>query len=219
MNQWFRLAQSAGWCYTFKNMVFVCEKPNALHVNPSGQLHKDGAMALEYSDGYGLYMLNGVNVPDWLVLQKDTDIDPSRITEFTNADVRREFVRKVGYDRLYYKLGGKTLDKKEIAISNGCMMFTHRYEVIELNVGNDRKWTVLKMTNPSLSTPENEVYHIEGLPNNCNTVDKAIQFRKPEKMKLIPIDDVHGQDYYQHGDRVIWPVGAKSLKHLPKILT
>ena len=98
-------------------------------------------------------------------------------------------------------------------------MFEHNYGVIQLNVGKDRKWIVLKMINASLSSEGNEVYHVEGLPNNCNTVEKAITFRKPEKMKQVPVDDINGQDYYQHGDRIIWPVGAKSLKFLPKILT
>jgi hypothetical protein len=149
------------------------------------------------------------------VTQKDTEIDPALITTLKNAEQRREFVRKIGYDRIFYKLGGVVLDKKEIMISNGRSMFRHVYEVIRLNCVN---WTVLKMINPSLSTPDNEVYHIEGLPPDCDTVEKAINFRKPEKMKNLLIDE-NGEDYYQHGDRVIWPVGAKSIKMYPAILT
>ena len=57
------MAQSAGWSYTFENMVFVCEKPKEIHLNDRKQLHRDGGMSLAYSDGYGLWMLNGVQVP------------------------------------------------------------------------------------------------------------------------------------------------------------
>ena len=64
---WYDLACSCGWCYTFENIVFVCEKPSKLYLNQESRLHKENSMALEYSDGYGLYMLNGIRVPDWLV--------------------------------------------------------------------------------------------------------------------------------------------------------
>ena len=208
-----------GVMYSCDNVCCVSQKPIKIKML-NGQLHAEGETSLEYADGnVKLYNLHGVQVPDWLVLTKDVQIDPAKVIEIENADVRREFVRKVGYDRLYYKLGGKQLDKKEIAIFNGREMFMHRYEVLQLNVGNGRKWNVLKMINPSLSANDNEVYHIEGLPPTCDTVEKAINFRKPEKMKTIKIDDVNGQSYYQHGDRVCWPQGAKSLKMYPSVLT
>ena len=178
-------------------------------------MHKEGGLALRYSDGYGLYMLNGVAVPDWLVLKKDTEIEPAEILKIDNAEVRREFVRKVGYERIFYKLDGKTLDKKEIMISNGREMFQHKYEVVQLDKLN---WTALKMINPSLSSEGNEVYHIEGLPPGCDTVEKAINFRKPDKMKAMPVSE-DGDSYYQHGDRVIWPLNATKLKMYPTILT
>jgi hypothetical protein len=159
-------------------------------------------------------MLNGDNVPDWMVLKKDTEIDPLEITKLNNAEQRRELVRKIGYDRLAHKLGGKVLDRKEMFISNGESMFRHVYEVVKLK-GVD--WVVLKMINPSLSTMDNPVYHIEGLPNTIKTVEQAINFRKPEKLKQIPVSE-DGEDYFQHGDVCVWPAGAKSLKQYPKIL-
>ena len=107
---WYDLACSCGWCYTFENIVFVCEKPSKLYLNQESRLHKENSMALEYSDGYGLYMLNGIRVPDWLVTTPAEKIDPTLALKETNADVQREIIRKVGAERMLKSCNAKTLD-------------------------------------------------------------------------------------------------------------
>jgi len=200
--------------YPLENICILCQKPKLISMS-NGMLHNEKGPSVAY-DGFNVYSLNGVRVPDWLVLTRDTEIDPLRIKELKNAEHRREFVRKIGYERIYHKLGGKTLDTKELFISNGESMFRHHYEVIRLNI--DGGWTFLKMTNPSLSTIDNEVYHIEGVPNDCDTFEKAWAFRKPPKMRQIPVSK-QGEDYYQQGDVILWPKDARLLKEYPVILT
>jgi len=97
---WYDLACSCGWCYTFENIVFVCEKPCKLSLNNVGRLHDTKSMALEYSDGYGLWMLNGIRVPQWLIETPAEKIEPKLALEEKNADVQREIIRKIGYDRM-----------------------------------------------------------------------------------------------------------------------
>ena len=70
------------------------------------------------------------------------------------------------------------------------------------------------MHNPSVP----EVWHIEGVGNECKTVAEALHWRKPEAMRGIPVAE-DGEDYYQQGDVVIWPKAAKKLKMFPKVLT
>ena len=157
---WHDLACSCGWCYTFENIIFVCEKPCKLYLNNQGQLHKDGAMALEYSDGYGLWMLNGVKVTQELIETKAEDLDPSIILKEQNAEVRREIVRKIGIERVCQKLKTKTLD------------IDGEYELMLLDLGDERQRPYLKMRNPSIQT-----YHIEGVEPNIKTVDEALNWR------------------------------------------
>jgi len=59
---WHDLSKACGWCYTFENIVFVCEKPNKISLNDRGELHNNKEMAIQYSDGYGLFMIEGVEV-------------------------------------------------------------------------------------------------------------------------------------------------------------
>jgi hypothetical protein len=60
---------------------------------------------------------------------------------------------------------------------------------------------------------------MEGVPGDIETVEQAINFRKPVRLRAIPVDDKNGLDYYQQGDVVIWPKDAHAVKFFPKILT
>jgi hypothetical protein len=52
--------------------------------------------------------LNGVRVPDWLAVNHSTKIPLTRYNEITNADVKMEFVKKVGIERMLET--GKKID-------------------------------------------------------------------------------------------------------------
>ncbi len=158
---WYDLVCSCGWCYTFENIVFVCEKPSKLYLNNQGRLHNNKVMALEYSDGYGLWCLNGVRVREEIVKTKAEDLDPQLVTKETNAEVRREIVRKIGVDRVCQKLGAKVLDKKG------------DYELLNLDLGENRIRPYLKMRNPSVGT-----FHIEGVAPEVKTVEQALNWRR-----------------------------------------
>ena len=133
---WYDLACSCGWCYTFKNIVFVCEKPITLNLNERGQLHKDNQMALEYTDGEGLYMLNGIRVPKWLILNKAEDIDVSKVFEEKNIDVQREIIRKIGAEKVLKKSGAK-----EISIyTDSRTSLTYKLMVLKIGDNIDRKY-------------------------------------------------------------------------------
>ena len=157
---WYDLACSCGWCYTFENIVFVCEKPYKLFLDNQGRLHNEKSMALEYSDGYGLYMLNGVRVTQEIVETPAEQLDPQLILKEPNAEVRREIVRKIGIERVCQKLNAKVLDRKG------------NYELLNLDLGENRLRPYLKMINPSIST-----YHIEGVAPEIKTVEQALSWR------------------------------------------
>jgi len=167
---WYDLACSCGWCYTFKNIVFVCEKPNKLELNERGQLHKDGGMALEYSDGYGLHMLNGIAVPKYLAETSSELLDIEFFKKEQNADVKTEFVRKYGVDRLL-TLGNKIDDWKN---HNQEWWKKSEYELWDLgSLFNLDHAYHLRMKNLSVDG----VFHVEAVSPQSDTLPKAIQYR------------------------------------------
>jgi hypothetical protein len=159
-----------------------------------------------YGDGYSLYDLNGVLVSKKIVEIPFDKLDAKILLSAENAEVRREIVRKIGIERVCRDLNAEVVEEGEDQIGQPC-------ELLKLDIGDGNKRPYLKIINPSIGT-----YHIEGVPVECDTIEKAFNSRKPEIMRNIPLND-NGEDWYQQGDVYVWPKAAKSLKRNPKILT
>ena len=159
------IAKSCGWWYPYECAVVICEKPIECHMK-SGLLHNDNGMAIRYNDGFGSWNLNGVMVSRELVESKAEDLDPKILFKEKNAEVRREIVRKIGIDRIVYKLGAISLDKDG------------DYELLNINIGDSRKRPYLKMKNPSIHT-----WHLEGVPPRIVTVKAALDWRNGTEMR------------------------------------
>ena len=184
------------------DICWVCDRLERFSLNREGFVHADMGPAVRYPDGWASWVMNRVVVPRWLAETRDTELDPRLLVVLRNAEWRREFVRKIGIDRICYKLGAKVVDKEE-----------PMYELLQLEVGNGRTWTYLKMENASLPG----TWHAEGVPNETKTVREAIMFRNG--LSEDQIDEEHGSEYFQQGDVLLFPRGATKFKSRPKILT
>jgi hypothetical protein len=188
-----------GLMYCFPEYCVVSKKPTEIHMK-NGILHNENGPAIKYND-LDIYSLNGVNVSKEIVTTSWNKLDSKLILKESNAEVRREIVRKIGIEKICKDLNANVIDKK------------YNYELLLLDINDNNPRPYLKMKNPSIG-----VYHIEGVGANCKTVEDALLFRKPTDMKKIPISE-NGEDWYQQGDVCIWNKNAKSLKLYPKILT
>lgn len=173
------LAQEVGWFLPFAEVICFSERPEEINLltengihhcikneKPAkpvvrGVLHKDNGMAIRFRDGKGQYKLNGITVPEEIVMTPWDKIDPNLVLTTTNADVRREIVRKIGVERMSTTLGATVMDKQG------------DYELLSLKLNDGRVRPYLKMMNPSLGG----VWHIEGVPPNIKSVKEAIIWR------------------------------------------
>jgi len=87
-------------------------------------------------------------------------LEGKRLLEISNAQVRTEFVKKVGVERICSDLGAKTIDTAS------------DYALLELDLGDGRRRPYLKMKNPSTNE-----WHVEGVHPTCTTVREAINWR------------------------------------------
>ncbi len=98
------------------------------------------------------------------VMTRAEKISPIDVLREQNVDVRRELIRKVGIERMLPKLKHKSLD------SHG------NYELLSIQLSNEIKDAkFLKMLNPSVGT-----WHVEGVSPECDTVEKALNYRNNE---------------------------------------
>lgn len=156
----YRKTLKIGLMYPFDDVCLISQKPSVIRHNESGVIHCDGGPAIEYADGFAVYILNGVRVKKEYALTPWNELDPKLVIKETNAEVRRELVRKIGIERVVEKLGAEVVDKED------------DYELLLLDIGDDNKRPYLKMINPSTGT-----YHIEGVPPGTETVKAAIAWR------------------------------------------
>jgi len=101
-----------GFVWAFKDFCVVSQKPSVILKNMNG-LHADGKPALEYAGllGSKLYFLNGVKVSKHIVETPAEQLDPKLALDEKNADVQREIIRKIGYERILKSCNAKTIEE------------------------------------------------------------------------------------------------------------
>jgi hypothetical protein len=144
----------------FDSIVFISENPVKLTINKQYQLHDENDAALKYKDGYGVYSLNGILVPELVIKTKKEDFTSDMILKEKNADIRREIIRKIGMTKVSELLKAKVLDKMD------------DYELLSFDIGDGRVRPYLKMINPSVGC-----VHIEGVLPSITTVKGALAWR------------------------------------------
>ena len=154
---------AVSFVYPFQDFVIISEKPTEIKMK-NGFLHNENGAAILYADGFSVYALNGVRIMREIVETPAEKLDPQIILKETNAEIRREIVRKIGVERVCKKLRAKVIDKKDT------------YELLNLDLGQDRIRPYLKMINPSTET-----YHIEGVHPDCKTIEQALNWRNGTK--------------------------------------
>ena len=158
------------YIWVYPEFVLCSERPVIFKFNSSGAFHCDGGPAIEWADKQGLYFLNGVAVPDWLACTPRHKLDAHCFAKLSNAEVRREFVRKMGAETLMLKLGSEKLDTQG----------TYELHLLDLG-GETGKWPYLKMLNPSIG-----VWHFEPVAKTCKTVEQALAWRDGETVYQKP---------------------------------
>jgi hypothetical protein len=80
------------------------------YLNEQNRLHRENGPAVIWEDGSKEYYLNGVKMPEEVVMLKPEEIDPKLLFKEQNAAVRREIIRKVECSRILQKLNAVKLD-------------------------------------------------------------------------------------------------------------
>ena len=153
--------QELHYCIFFKEIAFICDFPKEISLNKENRLHSVNGPALLYRDTYSLFRLNGIQVDEKTAKLKPQEITKDLILKQKNADIRREIVRKLTPEELVYILDAKIIDEK------------HGYQLLGVDLGDNRVRPFLKMVNPSL----NDVLHVEGVRPEIKTVEDAIKYR------------------------------------------
>jgi hypothetical protein len=137
------------------------DRPERVALDWFARLHSEAGPSLRWRDGWELHHSSGVRVPGWLGGPRGADLDPRWYPALRGAEVQREFVRKVGMERMCAALGVTTLDRRG------------GYELLAVNLGRPTgAWPYLRMVNPSTGD-----MHLEPVARECASVEQALNFR------------------------------------------
>jgi len=93
-----------------EKICLLCDRPRALRFDEERRLHGEGEPAIEFADGFSVYVHHGVRVPE-----KYGKIHPEHwlaewLLSEENAEVRRVLIQSIGYDRICQELAATQLD-------------------------------------------------------------------------------------------------------------
>jgi len=174
-------------CYFYavalSDTVLVSEFPTFIQVDSQHRLHNLNGASMRFKDGFETFHFSGNVVDKELALTPVEKVTADMLAKISNADIRRDFIQKVGTSRLVKILNFKTIEE---ALG---------YRLIEFKVVNETH-KYLMMVNPSMSDELLEfsdeiseifydnmdnnpkwVVHVEGVDDNCKTVIDALKCR------------------------------------------
>ncbi len=94
----------------FNNVCLVAELPSKLLRDERGMLHCDNAPAIEWRDGYKLYIFHGVTATEKIIMYPETITKEDIINE-KNEEVRRVMVERIGAERFGKMMGFETVNE------------------------------------------------------------------------------------------------------------
>ena len=93
----------------FKKYCIVCSMPVNIKSDEQNRLHSDDHYAIEWKDGFGLYFLHGICVPEKLI-KAPGSITKKEIINEKNVEMRRHFMERMGSERFSEVLGLEEID-------------------------------------------------------------------------------------------------------------
>lgn len=184
LNVWLEESKQLHVWFPFENAALISERPIRLSLNDNGAMHNEHEMAIEYSDGWGGYYLNGVRVPEYLVKTPSRDLSMGFFTNEINADVKAEFVRKFGVERML-GIGTMVDSYTKYDQEEQPWWWKSEYELWDMKnafVGLDYQ-PFLKMLNQTTG-----IWHLEAVSPQCLDIEDALKERfGGRSMKIVGI--------------------------------
>ena len=171
------------------NVAYISDKPKSLKFTKD-KLHADMKPAVEYRDGYGLYVLNGVTVPKELVMTPASELTLDYYSKIKSADVKIEFIAKFGIDRMVSL--GKVIDTylnyKDHPYWNDLIFGKSEYKLIDMSqhLNGDRAAIYLSMIHQG-----NGSTCVECVGEGVKTIKQALDIRAGANMDDYVCESFH----------------------------
>lgn len=112
---WRDCAKHGGFRVMHQEFCMVCDFPVQIHKDTEHRLHNDSGPSCEWRDGWKLYHIHGVRVPE-MVVEHPEKITVEIIDAERNAEVRRVMIDLYGPSRYFLDAGATIVDRDEYGV-------------------------------------------------------------------------------------------------------
>lgn len=99
LEEWDKLVKSTGPCWPYTNYCLMSERPVIARKNANEVLHCEDGPALQYRDGFSIYAVNGVRVPE-VVIMRPWEMTLEYIEDIKSADVQTIALQNWCYEEI-----------------------------------------------------------------------------------------------------------------------
>jgi len=171
----------------YKNVIFISVKPINVSFNTNKVLHNDKKAAIEYSDGYGVYALNGIRFPKEMaekLFKKEMSFE--EILRIVDVDQRNQALRFVGdkeRDKFLEHTKAVVVEERKKLSPKGKIVYYRLYEIPKGDIfANNVK--VMWYTCPSTG-----MSNFSGVPYEMKTVAEAMAWKGSNDFSQITAED------------------------------
>ncbi|MBW4622339.1 MAG: hypothetical protein KME17_23665 [Cyanosarcina radialis HA8281-LM2] len=98
------LGQHSGWLFPYHDRCIVCRRPTKLLRDDGNQFHAEGEPAIQFADGFGVYVYRGTRLPQKYGALPPTQWRSQWILEETNPELKRILIQEIGYSKICQEL-------------------------------------------------------------------------------------------------------------------
>ncbi len=132
------LSKTCGWVFPRVDVCFASERHSVLNRDDEGRLHCENGPAVSYSDGWSVYAIHGVRLPEYIIMRPE-EITVDKIHDQSNAEIKRVMIDKFGKARYIQESGAIMVHQDEFG------------ELYKAEIEGDEPLMMVKVIN---STPE-----------------------------------------------------------------
>lgn len=104
------LPRYIGWAAVYEECAFLTDRTSVVRTNAAGGLHAEDGPAIAYRDGFSIYAVDDVVVPDRWVTHRE-ELDPDLAFTWPNVEQRAVAGRLIGWDKVLRKAGRTVIDR------------------------------------------------------------------------------------------------------------
>jgi len=176
------LVESSCLFLPYRGFVVACERPTKITLDDRVRAHNTSGPALLWPDGFGIYMVAGIKIPEHYITKSDT-LTIEVIDKERNAEVRRVYLGLYGEERYLKDTKAKIVSYGSDGAKLWCRVIPPGIARVFSSADNEDRIQFVEVVN-STPEPDGSIKHyFLRVPPTINNADEAVAwtFRLTDK--------------------------------------